>query len=204
MSRPQYVHSRREEPEIGPEWISIGVIVGAVGVKGAVRLKVFTDDLEAVLLRGAVTIFPDQHSTGEKRDVTLMHKIKVGYACQISGLDDRDQAESLRGVKLYVPRDELPKIEEDGSYYYEDMEGLIARDTDGTPFGVVHAIYNFGAGDLVEVQLDDVQNGPASGTKMYPFRDQFVPEVNIEQGYLVIDRAAYGEDQESAHPTDKA
>ena len=196
MSRPQYVHSRREEPEIGPEWISIGVIVGAVGVKGAVRLKAFTDDLESVLARGAVTLFPDMQSKGEQHDCTLMHKIKVGYACQISGLVNRDQAEALKGVKLYVSREELPKIEEDGSYYYEDMEGLIVRDTDGNPFGVVDAIYNFGAGDLVEVQLDTVQDGPASGTKMYPFRDEFVPEVNIKDGYLVIDRRAYGEDQD--------
>lgn len=195
MSRPHYVHSRRAEPEIGPEWISIGVIVGAVGVKGAVRLKVFTDDLEAVLSRGVVTIFLDQHSKGEQRDVTLMHKIKVGYACQISGVSDRDQAEALKGVKLYVSREHLPEIEE-GSYYYEDMEGLQVRDLDGKAFGVVHAIYNFGAGDLLEVMLDDVQNGPASGTKMYPFRDEFIPEVNIKQGFLVIDRAAYGEDQE--------
>lgn len=196
MSRPQYVHSRREEPEIGPEWISIGVIVGAVGVKGAVRLKVFTNDLEAVLKRGSVTIFLNQQSTGEQCDVKLMHKIKVGYACQISGVNDRDQAESLKGVKLYVSREHLPKIEEDGSYYYEDMEGLITRDTDGKPFGVVEAIYNFGAGDLIEVKLDDVQNSPASGTKMYPFRGAIVPEVNIEDGFLVIDRMAYGDDQE--------
>jgi len=124
MSRPHYVHSRREEPHIGPEWISIGVIVGPVGVKGAVRLKVFTDDLKAVLEKGAVTVFPEKHSTGEQRDCKLMHKIKVGYACQISGVSDRDHAESLKGLKLYVSRKSLPNIEEDGRYYYEDMKGL--------------------------------------------------------------------------------
>lgn len=197
MSRPQYVHSRRAEPEIGPEWISIGVIVGAVGVKGAVRLKVFTDDLAAVLDRGAVTLFLDRHSTGEQRDCSLMHKIKVGYACQISGVEDRDQAEALRGVKLYVARENLPKIEEEGSFYYEDMEGLIVKDTTGQPFGVVQSIYNFGAGDLLEVLLDDVQNRPASGTILYPFRDEFVPEVNVKDGFLVIDRVAYGDDQDA-------
>ena len=197
MSRPQYVHSRRAEPEIGPEWISIGVIVGAVGVKGAVRLKVFTDDLAAVLDRGAVTLFLDRHSTGEQRDCSLMHKIKVGYACQVSGVEDRDQAEALRGVKLYVARENLPKIEEEGSFYYEDMEGLIVKDTTGQPFGVVQSIYNFGAGDLLEVLLDDVQNRPASGTILYPFRDEFVPEVNVKDGFLVIDRVAYGDDQDA-------
>ncbi len=195
MSRPHYVHSRRAEPEIGPEWISIGVIVGAVGVKGAVRLKAFTDDLRSVLDRGMVTIFPDTGSRGERRDCKLLHKIKVGYACQMSGVENRDQAEEMKGVKLYIPRDNLPEIEEDGSFYYEDMEGLIAKDLDGNRFGVVESIYNFGAGDIVEVALDEVRNGPASGKIMYPFRDEFVPEVNIEQGFLVIDRVAYGEDQ---------
>ncbi len=209
MSRPNYVHSRRAEPEIGPEWISIGVIVGAVGVKGAVRLKTFTDDLKSVLTRGAVTIFPNITSKGEARDCKLMHKIKVGYACQISGIEDRDQAEALKGVKLYVPRESLPEIEEEDSFYYEDMEGLIARDMMGNPFGVVTSIYNFGAGDVLEVQLDDIQNGPATGKAgagkiMYPFRDEFVPEVNIKGGFLVIDRAAFGDDLEPAADPEEA
>jgi len=194
MSRPQYVHSRREEPDIGPEWISIGVIIGAVGVKGAVRLKVFTDDLAAILKRSPVTLFPDAQSPGEPHDCKLLHKIKVGYACQISGVTNRTEAETLKGVKLYIPRQGLPEIDEEGSYYYEDMEGLIVRDQRGSAFGVVQAIYNFGAGDLVEVLLDDDQSRPASGTRMYPFRDEFVPEVNIKDGYLVIDRQAFGDD----------
>jgi len=197
MSRPQYIHSRREEPEIGPEWVSVGVIVGAVGVKGAVRLKAFTDDLDSVLARGRVTIFRDRNSKATQHDVTIMHKIKVGYACQISGASDRTEAESLKGVKLYVSRENLPKIEEEGSFYYEDMEGLIAKDSNGTAFGVVQSIYNFGAGDLLEVLLTDVQNRPASGTTLYPFRDEFVPEVNIKEGFLVIDRVAFGDEQEA-------
>ncbi|MCF8473301.1 MAG: ribosome maturation factor RimM [Emcibacter sp.] len=196
MSRPQYVHSRREEPEIGPEWISIGVIVGAVGIKGAVRLKVFTEDLKQALGRGHVTIFPTDHSKGEQRACTLLHKIKVGYACMLSGVSDREEAEALKGVKLYVSRESLPKIEEEGSFYYEDMEGLIAKDTAGKPFGVVAAIYNFGAGDLLEIKLDDDLADLASGTRMYPFRDEYVLEVNIDEGYLVIDRVAFGDDQE--------
>lgn len=194
MSRPHYVHSRREEPEIGPEWIAIGVIVGAVGVKGAVRVKVFTDDLESALVQNAVTIFPDAKSKGEQYDCKLMHKIKVGYAVQMSGIIDRTAAEELKGVKLYIPRADLPEIEEDDSFYYEDMEGLEARDMSGQKFGVVQHIFNFGAGDLLEILLDDEQDKPASGTKMYAFRDEFVPEVNIEDGYLVIDRVAAGDD----------
>ncbi len=130
------------------------MIVGAVGVKGAVRLKVFTNDLESVLSRGPVTLFLDAYSKGTQHDAKLMHKIKVGYALQISGVEDRTQAEGLKGVKLYVARESLPEIEEEDSFYFEDMEGLIAKDPDGQPFGVVQAIYNFGAGDLVEVQLD--------------------------------------------------
>ena len=193
MSRPQYVHSRREEPEIGPEWVAIGVITGAVGLKGGVRLKVFTDDLSAALDSGKITIFPHVNSTGEKHDGTLMHKIKTGYAVKLSHIDDRNDAESLKGLKLYISRDRLPKIKEEGSFYYEDMEGLIARDLTGEPFGIVESIYNFGAGDILEVRLDESEEAPASGTRMYAFREEFVPDVNIKEGYLVIDRKASGE-----------
>lgn len=197
MSRPSYVHSRRVEPDIDPKWIAVGVIVGAVGVKGAVRLKSFSDDLPMVLERGPVTVFPDRNSRGEQRNVKLMHRIKVGFACQLSGVQTRDGAEELKGLKLYIARENLPNLEEEDSYYHDDITGLAARDRDGNSFGVITAIYNFGAGDLLEVGLDDVPGNPASGTKIYPFRDEFVPEVNITQGYVVIDRVAFGDIQEA-------
>ncbi|NOZ42517.1 MAG: 16S rRNA processing protein RimM [Alphaproteobacteria bacterium] len=196
MSRSQYVHHRRAEPDIDPKWIAVGVIVGALGVKGAVRFKSFSDDLPAVFDRGPVRIFPDRHSTGEQRDAEVMHRIKIGYACQISGVSSRDDAEGLKGVKLYVAREELPEITEDGSYYHDDMTGLIATDTAGQPFGVVAAIYNFGAGDLLEVRLNDSPQNPAADLKIYPFRDEFVPEVNIDGGFVIIDRVAFGDIQE--------
>lgn len=196
MSRPHYVHSRRDEPEIDSGWLAVGVIVGAVGIKGAVRLKSFSDDVQAIFDRGPVTLFPDQHSQGQQRDVRLLHRIKAGYACQLSGVKTRDEAEEMKGVKLYVARENLPEIDQEDCYYYEDMTGLVARDTDGSPFGVVTAIYNFGAGDLLEVGLDDIGKNSPSGSKIYPFRGEYVPEVNIKQGFVVIDRAAFGDDEE--------
>ena len=196
MSRPSYVHSRRAEPDIDPKWIAVGVVVGAVGVRGAVRLKSFSDNLAAVLERGPVTVFPDRNSSGEVRDVRLMHKIKAGYACQLSGVQTRDEAEAQKGLKLYIARENLPELEEEDSYYHDDITGLAVRDTAGNNFGEITAVYNFGAGDLLEVGLDDVPGNPASGTRIYPFRDEFVPEVNVAGGYVVIDRVAFGDVQE--------
>jgi len=192
MSRPNYVHARRREPEIDPRWIAVGVIVGAVGIKGAVRLKSFCDDLSAVFDRGPVTIFPDPHSPGELCSIHLMHQIKVGYACGISGIQTRDEAEALKGLKLYIARDNLPELEEEDSFYHDDITGLSVRDAAGNFFGVVTAIYNFGAGDLLEVTV----NGDDPAPILYPFRDEFVPEVNIKEGFVVIDREAFEEVRE--------
>jgi len=188
MSRPQYVHSRREEPEIGPEWVSLGVIIGASGLKGALRLKVFAEDRASLTDFGPVSIFGRSLAEREEFDLKLLHNVKGGVAIQLSGITDRTMAEALKGCKLYIERAALPDIEEDDSFYYEDLEGLESRDEKGVVFGSVKGVFNFGAGDIIEVEL-----AHEKGTKMYPFRDEFIPEVNVEQGFIVVDRTAFGD-----------
>lgn len=190
MSRPQYVHSRREEPEIGPEWVSLGVITGASGLKGAVRLKVFAEDRASLTDFGPVSMFGRTLQDRQSFELKLLHNVKGGVAVHLSGITDRTMAEAIKGVKLYIERDALPAIEEDDSFYYEDLEGLIARDEEGVEFGTVKGVFNFGAGDIIEVEL-----AQEKGTRMYPFRDEFISEVNVEENFMVIDRAAFGDDQ---------
>ena len=163
-----------------PERVCLGVIAGAHGVRGLVKIKSFTEDPEDVAAYGPVT-----DETGRKR---LMIKVK-GRAkglvlAELEGVRDRDQAQALHGLQLYVARDALPRLEEEETFYQADLIGLAAEDPEGRALGRVVAVPNFGAGDLLEVlDLDQV-------SQFYPFTRAVVPEVDLEAGRVVIHRPA--------------
>ncbi|WP_417316718.1 ribosome maturation factor RimM [Emcibacter sp.] len=181
---------------VGPEWVCVAAITGAQGVRGNVRLKVFTEDIASVADYGPVTLFTEEHPRGKKHKIQLLHNIKGGIAARLEGISDRDRALALKGQKIYVQKSALPDLEEEGSFYYEELVGLSARDEKGEPFGEVAAVFNFGAGDLLEVALDPALNDGKKGKTLYPFSGEFVPEVNMEEGYVVVDREAFGDREE--------
>ncbi len=166
--------------------ICLGAIFGSAGVKGAVRLKVFTEDLRSISDYGPVTVVGREYPQGKRFEVEILHNVKGGVAAKLKGVNDRNKADALKGSELYIERDALPEIEEDGDFYFEDLVGLAAKDRHGDFFGRVDGVFNFGAGDIIEVNLEFEK-----GKRMYPFSDEVVPEVNIEEGFLVVDREAF-------------
>ncbi|WP_438993059.1 ribosome maturation factor RimM [Pseudemcibacter sp.] len=179
---------RKPEIEERAGMICLAAVFGVSGVRGAVRLKVFTEDLNAISDYGPVTLFSHDHPDGQKHKVKILHPVKGGVAVTLKGINDRDKAETLKGAKLYIEKSSLPKLEDDEGFYFEDLVGLMARDSQDNQFGKVEGVFNFGAGDIIEVNLSKEK-----GKRMYPFSDEIVPTVNIEEGYLVIDREAYGD-----------
>ncbi len=186
------VSSQIKGSEKHNEMICIGVVFGAAGVRGAVRLKVFTEDIRSISKYGPVTIFGPDFPDGKKFEINVLHNVKGGVAAKLEGVDDRDIAESLKGAELYIERSRLPEIAEEEGFYFEDLIGLQARDQNENVFGTVDGVFNFGAGDIVEVDLKSEK-----GKRMYPFSDQVVPEVNIQAGYIVVDRAAFDDGTET-------
>jgi 16S rRNA processing protein RimM len=133
--------------------LCIAAVFGAAGVRGAVRLKVFTTDIKSISDFGPVTLFARGSKDARKIKVKFLHNVKGGVAVKLEGVDDRDQAEALKGAKLYIERDILPKIEEKEDFYFEDLVGLIVKDQLGQIFGEVDGVFNFGAGDIIEVKF---------------------------------------------------
>jgi len=160
--------------------VCIGVIAGPHGVKGQVRLKSFTADPGDVAAYGPVTDaagarrFGGIEITGTARNVLI---------ARIAGVKDRTAAEALRGVELYVDRDRLPEAEED-EFYHADLIGLPVRKTGGEAFGTVVALHNYGAGDVIEIR------GADGGIEFLPFNKEVVPEIDIENGFLVVEPPA--------------
>ena len=116
--------------------------------------------------------FRDRHRCGRPRIISWRR-------CR--GFGDRNAAERLANIKLYVPRDRLPEPEQADEFYHADLIGLAVVDRAGEKLGTVIAIHNFGAGDLIEVRPDAGGN-----TELVPFDATHVPAVDIAAGRIVV------------------
>lgn len=158
--------------------ILLGQIGAAHGIKGAVRIATHTQDPLAIGDYGPLaTDRPGLTITISK---LRLHKNVV--VAHIKGIDDRNAAETLNGVNLYIERDRLPAPDDEDDFYHADLIGLEARIASGVVIGSVVAILNYGAGDLIEIR------DPNSGdTFLFPFTKAVVPSVHLSEGYLVIE-----------------
>lgn len=158
------------------ELIVVGAITGAFGVKGEVRLKSFCANPEDIA--NYSPLFTEE---GVEYTVKITRPVKGGFAARLSGIRYKDQADDLRGKKLYADRDLLPNLPDD-EYYYSDLIGLEVRDTGGESLGKVAAIDNHGAGDILEIR------GPGiKGSALLPFTKAAVPTVDLKAGRLIAD-----------------
>ena len=157
--------------------VCLGVISGAHGVRGAVRIKTFTAEPEAIAAYGPVT---DEAGARSFR-LTLAGTARGQAIARIPGVADRDAAEALRGTRLFIARDVLPKTESENEFYVSDLVGLPVEKQDGAPLGRVLAVHDFGAGEVLEI-------GENSATSvMLPFTDAVVPVVDLSARKLVVE-----------------
>jgi 16S rRNA processing protein RimM len=130
----------------GERMIALAAVAGAHGVKGEVRLKLFSDSVESLSRHKKLYV------GGAERRLLSVRPGKTPVA-RFEGVGDRSAAEALRGSLVEVDRTALPPLEE-GEYYHADVIGLPCEDRDGNAVGTVAAVENYGAGDLLEVELD--------------------------------------------------
>ena len=163
----------------------------AHGVRGEIRLWSFTADPLAIADYG-----PLEDKTGKRQFVIdTLRPNKDFLVARIDGVGDRNAAEALRNVELYLPRERLPEIDEDDTWYYADLVGLDAVAPDGAAIGTVAAVYNFGAGDIIEI-------APANGGKtlLLPFTEAVVPEVDVKTKRIAVVLPAEIEAREGGDP----
>jgi len=157
--------------------VCIAQIGAAHGVRGEVRLKAFTQDPLSVARYGAL-----ETEDGRRHfEIEAVRPGKDMLVARLKGVTDRDAAERLKNMRLYVARERLPQPADD-EFYHADLVGLAAVTPDGEAIGSVKAVHNFGAGDLLEIE-------PAAGgaTMMLPFTATAVPLVDIAGGRIVVE-----------------
>jgi 16S rRNA processing protein RimM len=161
-----------------PDLILVGRVAGAFGVRGEVRIASFT--AEPLALVDYKTLLREDGSPA--LTLTGGRVAKGGVVARVQQIATRDEAEALRGLKLYIARASLPEPEED-EFYVADLVGMEVRSLEGDVLGRVRSVRDFGAGDLLEV-------APAAGDSWWlPFTREAVPEVRMADGFLMAVRA---------------
>jgi 16S rRNA processing protein RimM len=159
------------------ERVIVARIGAAHGVRGEVRLWSFTQDPLAVASYG-----PLETKDGARRfEIETVRAASDHLVARLKGVADRDAAQALTNLDLYVPRDRLPAIDEDDTYYHSDLIGLDAMSADGVQIGTVHAVHDFGAGSVLEIT--PLGNGE---TLMLPFTETTVPKIDLDAKQIVV------------------
>jgi 16S rRNA processing protein RimM len=154
----------------------MGVITGAHGIKGEVRVKSFTAEPEAIVAYGPL----EDERGGRRLALTLTGMVRGMLIARIDGVGDRNAAERLKGLRLFLPRTALPAPGPE-EYYHADLIGLAAVLRDGGPLGRIRAVHDYGAGHSLEIERPDGR------LVLVPFTEAAVPEVDVTGGRVVVE-----------------
>ena len=147
------------------QFILVGIISSAHGIKGDIIVKSYTSPIHNIL---------DLKLFNNKNSIFPIQKIRIipkGIICRYAQCQDRNQAEALMGTKLYCLKEDFLKTNEE-EFYFEDLKNLSVLDSRRKKIGIISEVFNFGAGDLIEITFLH-----SSATIIYPFTKDFFPEV---------------------------
>ncbi|MDM7916757.1 MAG: ribosome maturation factor RimM [Candidatus Eisenbacteria bacterium] len=166
--------------------VVVGKVRKPVGLRGEVTVEPTGDDPERFTPGAWLSIEGERE---RRYRIRSRRPVRGGVALQLEGIDDRDQAERLRGKLLYVRPEDLPALPE-GVYYRYQLEGLQVVDAEGEVLGRVESILQTGANDVYCVRAEENEI-------LIPAVREFVESVDLETGRirLRVPRSALGEDE---------
>lgn len=157
--------------------VCVGQFAGAQGVRGQAKLRSFCGVAADVLTYGPLFSEDGKRSFAVRAE----GEAKGNLIVRVEGIADRDQAQALNGLRLYVDRNRLGACEED-EFLHADLIGLDAVSADGQPMGRIRAVLDFGGGDILEIE----RPGGAESI-LAPFTKAIVPDVNIAARRVTVD-----------------
>ncbi len=166
--------------------VLLGAVIGAQGLKGEVKAKLFTATPDALPRYGEL-----HTRSGRKLKITAFRPGKPGEAViAFEGVTDRNAAEALKGAELLVDRAALPDAGEE-EFYHADLIGLEVQDSEGRVLGKVISVHNFGASDVLEFSRPD------GDTVLMAFTKETAPVINIAEGFIIV--AVPEDDEDNDH-----
>ena len=167
--------------------VCVAQIGAAHGLKGDVRLWSFTQEPPAFASYGAL----ETEDGTRTIEIETARFAKDHFVAKLRGVEDRNAAEALRNVKLFIAREKLPAVDEDDTFYHSDLIGLSVVTRDKEAFGEIIGVQNFGAGDILEIKRAD------GSTLMLPFTEAAVPQIDLAGGTIMVDPPRDAPDSEA-------
>jgi 16S rRNA processing protein RimM len=169
--------SSRRDLSKDDAYICVGKITAAHGIRGEVKLLSHLSEPTSIAELPTLRDRADTQSFA----ITIRGQQKKQLIAQVKSIQNRNDAEALRGTELYALKSELPDTNEEGTFSYDELVGLKARAEDGTMIGEVIAVHNFGAGDILELRMTATDK-----TEMFSFTASTVPTINPDEGWLML------------------
>lgn len=160
----------------GNDLVLLGVFCAAHGVQGHVKIKTFTANPSDIASYGPLL----DTITNATYSLSVVAVLKNNFViAKIKGVASRTHAETLKNTRLFCRAACLPKLDED-EYYKDSLIGLRVELGDGTPFGTVSDVFNFGSGDILEIKTGDHK------TKLFPFSSNTFPHIDLAAGVISL------------------
>jgi len=177
LQRPAPQGSVSASPGKPDDRVCVAQIGAPHGIRGDVKLHAFTEDPMAVTRYGPL----EAEDRLRRFEILAVRPAKGGLVARFAGIEDRDAAQRIGNVRLFVPRERLPALNDDETFYHADLIGLAAFGPDGAELGTVAAVHDFGAGDLLELKRG---SGPSA---LVPFTKVHVPVVDVASRRVIVD-----------------
>ena len=170
--------------------VCLGAFAGAHGVKGAAKIRAFTESEDGVAAYGEV----ESEDRARRFSLSFIRVLRPGLAIvSAPEIASREDAASLAGVRIYVDRSKLPPTGDD-VYYMEDLVGLQVVDAGGVHQGRIAGVHNFGAGDIVEI----AERPGSAGSIFVPFTKAAFPVIDVGRETAIAAPEAFAIDLDSA------
>lgn len=169
--------------------ICVGELTSAHGVKGLMKLRSFTEVPDDIFEYGDFYKSNEEQIKITKKGVLN----NASFIVEVQGVNGRNEAEVMRGTEIFVDRSVFSELDEEEGFYREDLVGLEVRDDKtGDIMGKVKHVHNYGASDILELELNKktlVEN--------FPFTHEIFPQVNMEEGYITFIEPEYLEGKQN-------
>ncbi|MDN5248321.1 MAG: ribosome maturation factor RimM [Wolbachia endosymbiont of Tyrophagus putrescentiae] len=156
--------------------VCLGIITSPHGIRGAVKIKTFTEKPENISLYGKLT---SEKESYEIKSVSVVGNNLV--VARIDGVNSRNEAELLRNKKLYATREQLPELSNEDEFYQSDLIGMEVRLQDNQLYGYVEAVHNFGSGDILEISVISTKKNI-----MLSFTQEAFSDINVREKYITL------------------
>lgn len=171
-------------------FVCVGQFGAPHGIRGDVRLKSFTEKPETLKTFSRFYLEGDFNSL----ELAFKHAAGQGFVVSVRNLTTPELAGTLKGKRVFVKRGDLPPAK-DGELYLADLEGMAVLTPKGNALGRVEKIYDFGAGPVLEIALEEALKGYGE-TMMIPFQGPAIEKVDLVKGQILFDLEAWLADEE--------